>query len=354
MEQKPDKNNILLSICIPTFNRAPLLKMAVESVLSQIDETKSDQVEIIISDNASTDGTAAVMEGIRKASKAQIRYFLNESNVGAENNFLLSVERARGQYAWILGSDDLVAPGALKSIVQELREPAQVDIYFCEKEDFYLSPDRPMRFRRIMRSPRESIYDFRSKQTVDEYFSKNKRLIAYCNFISNIVFSRAKWLGVTDKEEFVGTEYVHVYVFQSILWGNDPGIMKYLPFPLVRRRWGTDGLAEPESRMIQDVKMFRRIAEEVFPDKKYVRLIDKLVLINDGYSWAVRAKINDRWGFYLKLFPLLWRYYWDLPLFWLKIVPLLFVPNLVLKIMRNFYRKIVKGEPVSAREMFDS
>ncbi|MBN3033568.1 MAG: glycosyltransferase family 2 protein [Candidatus Saganbacteria bacterium] len=344
----------LLSICIPTYNRAQLLKMAVESVLAQIDGTIGDGVEIIVSDNASTDESALIVERLKQGSGATIKYFVNEKNVGSERNFLLAVERASGRYVWMLGSDDMLAPGALKVIMQEIKKSEPVDIYFCEKKDFYRTPDRPMRFRRIMKYLEAKVFDFKERQTIDEYFRRNKRLIAYCNFISNIIFKRKAWLRIEQKEKYVGTQYIHVYIFQSILWGKKPGVMKYLPLPLVMRGWGNNPPVEFGERLEVDMQIYRRIAEDVFADKKYVRLIDELVIKNDGFSWAVRAVINDRWNYCFKLFPLLWEYYWELPLFWLKIVPLLFVPGFILRILRGSYRIMVKGESLSARELLEA
>jgi len=357
---KQGNNSVLLSICIPTYNRAEPLKEAVESVLAQAAEVRAEELEIIISDNASTDETDAVVNKLQKNAKPAIKYYKNEKNVGMDNNCQLLIERACGRYVWLLGSDDLLAAGSLKSVLRELAGPDQVDLYLGEKEDFYLTPDRPMRKQKVMALEKAEVFDFSRKETIDRYFKANKKLIAYCNFISIVIFKRERWLRVKNKQLFVGTFYLHLYVFQSLLWGSEPGTMKYLPVPLVRRRWGTDGAHEfeqykslpfAEVRLRQDVLIYRQIAAAVFADRKYVRLIDGMVIRNDGFSWAVRTKIEGGWRFYFVVFPLLWGYYWDQPLFWLKIVPLLFIPNFMLRIMRGLYRQTVKGELLSAREM---
>lgn len=354
---------ILLSICIPTYNRAQSLQETIESVLAQVDKTNMDKLEIIVSDNASTDETGVVMNSIIKKAKPAIKYFINEKNVGMDNNCQSLVERACGRYVWLLGSDDLLSSGALKRVLWELASQEQVDLYLGEKEDFYLTPDQPMRKRKIVASNKEAVFDFSEKEAVDRYFKANKKLIAYCNFISNIIFRREKWLRVKNKERFIGTFYLHLYVFQALLWGGEPGTMKYLPVLLVQRRWGNDrihefkqykGLPFAEVRLRQDVLIYRQVAASVFTDKKYIRLIDEMVVKNDAFSWAVRLKITARSRFYFKVFPFLWGFYWSLPVFWLKIVPLLFIPNTVLMFMRASYRKLVKGEPLSAKELLEA
>ncbi|MFA6548459.1 MAG: glycosyltransferase family 2 protein [Candidatus Margulisiibacteriota bacterium] len=341
----------LLSIGIPTYNRALLLKQAVESILAQAEKNMQDTLEIVISDNASTDDTSAVVAALQAESQITINYFKNERNFDFDANMLLVVERSHGKYVWVLGDDDLLALRSLKNVMQELCTNVQIDLYLGEKEDFLLTPDRPMHFRRIMRSLLPEVFDFNQKENIEKYFKNNKKLIAYCNYISNIIFKREKWLCVKNKEEYLGSGYIHLYAFWSLLWGRDPGKMKCLPLPLVNRRWGSDGLTDPEARLKQDILMYHRIAKAIFNDKKYVYMIDDMVIRNDGFSWAVRVKLNSPKRFWTLILPLMFTYYWDHVLFWTKIVPLAFIPNLLLGLMRWIYRKEIKGEPISAQEL---
>lgn len=341
----------LLSICIPTYNRAPLLQQALESILAQAEPAMRDALEIVISDNASTDGTDSVVAALRAKSLVEIKYFKNMDNVGFDGNCLKAVERATGQYVWLLGSDDLLSSNALPFLLKELGRKEAVDIYLSEKEDFLLLPDHPMRFRRFMKYPGEITFDFRRKGALDSYFKQNKKLIAYLNYISTVVFKRAGWLGVEDKESYIGSGYVHLYVFWSMLWGKAPGIMKYLPVPLVNRRWGNDGSVDPEMRLTQDVKMYRWIAEKVFTNSRHIYLIDDMVIRNDGFSWAVRAKLKSPQRFWFVILPFMFKYYWGHILFWVKIIPLAFMPNLLVGLMRWIYRKEVKGEPIDTQEI---
>ena len=69
----------LVSILIPTFNRAMLLKRAVESVLKQ----DYPNIEIIISDNASEDNTTDIVNSF---SSEKIKYIKREKNIGAVLN----------------------------------------------------------------------------------------------------------------------------------------------------------------------------------------------------------------------------------------------------------------------------
>jgi glycosyltransferase involved in cell wall biosynthesis len=109
-----------LSICIPTFNRAGRLALLVEALASQ---TKAgglqNQVEVVLSDNASTDETGRLGEGWA-AENPFIHYFRNRWNIGGEPNFIRSIERARGKFVWVLGDDEHVSERALVRLLAYL------------------------------------------------------------------------------------------------------------------------------------------------------------------------------------------------------------------------------------------
>ncbi len=110
----------LLSLCIPTFNRAPFLTELLEALLPQLTPPDS-AVELVISDNASTDGTAAVLENFQRRG-LPLRVARNPENLGADENFLRCHALARGRYLWLLGDDDLPMPSAVPQLVSLLQQ----------------------------------------------------------------------------------------------------------------------------------------------------------------------------------------------------------------------------------------
>jgi len=116
-----DMSSPKLSICIPTYNRSGRLDVLLRSVADQVSALGlEEKVEIVISDNASTDSTQKVGEKWT-ARYPFIRYFRNSSNFGGEPNFVLSIERATGEFAWVLGDDDRIREGALARILSYLQ-----------------------------------------------------------------------------------------------------------------------------------------------------------------------------------------------------------------------------------------
>jgi len=90
-------NNVLLSICIPTYNRAEYLKITLNSIVSQKMFFENDIVEIIVSDNCSSDNTKEVVDVFVKTFGNKIRYYRNNENI-KDANFETVLSYGKGQF----------------------------------------------------------------------------------------------------------------------------------------------------------------------------------------------------------------------------------------------------------------
>jgi glycosyltransferase involved in cell wall biosynthesis len=118
----------LLSVCIPTYNGARRIESALYSLAPQI-AALGDEVELIVSDNCSADDTREVVERARQWGP--IRYHRNDPNVGQARNVLrLANELARGEFAWVLGDDDIVREGGVARVVRVLKENPDIDYVY--------------------------------------------------------------------------------------------------------------------------------------------------------------------------------------------------------------------------------
>jgi glycosyltransferase involved in cell wall biosynthesis len=116
----------LVTIGIPVFNDEKYVSEAIADILSQ---TYSN-LEIIISDNCSTDRT----EGICReyASKDErIRYVRQESNIGQHGNFKYLLDHANGQYFMWAASDDRCNPEFIESLVESMEGDPNSAVAFC-------------------------------------------------------------------------------------------------------------------------------------------------------------------------------------------------------------------------------
>jgi glycosyltransferase involved in cell wall biosynthesis len=94
------------SICIPNYNYERFLGRTIQSVLDQ----DHRELEILVSDNASTDGSVGV---VRKFDDPRVHLRVNACNVGFAGNLDRSARMASGELMIMLSSDDLMRAGAL-------------------------------------------------------------------------------------------------------------------------------------------------------------------------------------------------------------------------------------------------
>lgn len=113
----------LLSICIPTYNRASYLSKNLERLKSLLIENNVINIcTITISNNASTDETDKVInEFIRKNKNIQINYHLQDINAGAKKNLLYVIDKSPSEYIMLLGDDDYIHEEYFKRVLQEIR-----------------------------------------------------------------------------------------------------------------------------------------------------------------------------------------------------------------------------------------
>jgi glycosyltransferase involved in cell wall biosynthesis len=105
------------SILIPTFNRANFIEKTVESALSQTYEN----IEVIVVDNKSTDGTWSILQ-VLATKDSRLKIYQNEVNVGPVRNWLRCIEYANGYYGKILWSDDLISADFLEKTIPFLED----------------------------------------------------------------------------------------------------------------------------------------------------------------------------------------------------------------------------------------
>lgn len=108
----PVTNNPQVSVIIAAYNCAPYLALAVESALAQ----EGVNVEVVIVDDASTDGTAEVARRYEKTGR--VRLLMNEVNRGPSFSRNRAIQAARGDWVAQLDGDDWFASGRLATLLQ--------------------------------------------------------------------------------------------------------------------------------------------------------------------------------------------------------------------------------------------
>ena len=111
IQTRPDPTHApKVTIAIPTFNREGYLQQAIDSALAQ----SYANIEVLVSDNASTDGTAALLQ---RFSDPRVRVLRQAQNIGMMPNWNACLNAASGLYFIMLSDDDLLDPGAIDAMV---------------------------------------------------------------------------------------------------------------------------------------------------------------------------------------------------------------------------------------------
>ncbi len=131
---------MILSVVIPSWNRAHLVCEAIDSALNQ----RPGEVEVIVVDDASTDGTADRLED-RYGDAIQLLRLGNRSGAGAARN--AGVALGRGDFVAFLDSDDVWLPGKLDAELRVFERFPQAEAVLSDSQNFFEhQPDGPSRF----------------------------------------------------------------------------------------------------------------------------------------------------------------------------------------------------------------
>jgi glycosyltransferase involved in cell wall biosynthesis len=146
IDQRTDYND-LVSIGVPVYNGERFIEEMLRSLLAQ----SYPEVEIIISDNASTDRTAEICRAYEKVD-TRIRFFCNTKNMGAAQNYNRVFALSRGPYFKWQAVDDLCEPEFLSKCVAAFRNHPEIVLAYTKAFVIDLDgnqldmDDTPMRF----------------------------------------------------------------------------------------------------------------------------------------------------------------------------------------------------------------
>jgi glycosyltransferase involved in cell wall biosynthesis len=125
----------LVTIAIPTFNRASWLGDCIRSALAQ----SYQRLEVLVSDNASTDETALVLS---RFSDERLRVVRQPTNIGANANWNACLAEAKGAYIVFLPDDDRISPWLLERCVALIGREPKIPVVMALGEAHVVARDR--------------------------------------------------------------------------------------------------------------------------------------------------------------------------------------------------------------------
>jgi abequosyltransferase len=213
-------SQIKLSICIATLNRSAFIAATLESIISQA----TDEVEIVVLDGGSSDGTQLVIQQFQNRFP-RLRYFRQDTNNGVDQDFATAVELAHGEYCWLFSDDDLLLPGAIKSALDAIRTCFAVLIANAEVRDVDMAK---VLVPKVLPFNADKIY----RPAESQLFLAD--VANYMTFIGCVIIKRQFWCA-GEKNKYFGSHFVHVgVVFHDPL----PADACVLSRPLISVRYG--------------------------------------------------------------------------------------------------------------------
>ena len=326
--QKP-----LLSICIPTYNRSIYLNKALDSIFSQIntDEEIKNLVEVVISDNASTDDTNTIVKKYIESGN-KITYTRNEKNVGFDLNVLNVVTCASGDYCWYLGDDDMIVEGGIKLMCSKLASD-KYDIVCLNAAPI---TDTPITIAGVT---------FNDKNCIEVTEHNDFFFRGFCQGgFSVLVFKRALWLEQLDSKNFL--EYWLYYETVIKILPVTKKTMLFIQEPLIMTgqdcRWSENG-AELYT-FINSNRLIERMAQFGFDKKR----IDAFLTKNYRKTILILLRAKGH-GLALNKNNLLFIYEHSrhIGIFLLFVVTLIyFIPNNIIVFVRDTKKRLFRKQAI--------
>lgn len=270
-----------LSICIPTYNRDRFLDEALASIAAQ---GALDNVEVVISDNASSDDTQAVVARWRDKLPCALNYFRFDANQGADANFLHVIAIANGEYCWLLGSDDKLADGAVAALLPHLSDTA----ILLGDYDLYATDMRTLIARRkTLSCAPGSTFTLTDAAAFERYLADAHELSSLFAYISTLIVRKREWDAVETRAEFMGSAWIHVTKALE-MFGNG-GKLTYVGKTLIQNRSGNDSFLEEVGfirRMMIDLD-YMRICDQIFATAPAMRRVMKAWLERRFFRWPL-------------------------------------------------------------------
>jgi len=195
-----------LTIGIPAYNLERTISKTLDSIIDQI-KTSYD-IEILISDNCSTDDTAKLVKQYQKKHPKLISYYKQTENIGYSGNLAAVFDKAKGTYVWLCG-DDAFMDGGLESFYKLIKDiesskkqlPATILTKAVSTNDIVVDSPQITYQEEVSGNNfyYKDIYELRSKERVS--------IVIAC-FLSVTIIKKDEWDRVLENIDLEG-DYPH-------------------------------------------------------------------------------------------------------------------------------------------------
>jgi len=320
-------NSKILTVGIPTYNGSTLISTALDSVLKQISSGLETRVDILISDNASSDGVGEIIHAYQANHPTLIQYSRNDSNIGFDRNVDILFKKASGKYIWMLGDDDALEEGALLYVLDILDKYPSLMAIQVNFDKYDLKLEKIVQQVSIP----EDLY-CRDAET----FLINSK--GRWGAVSSLIINKDAW-NSEDLSNGFGSQITFAFALFKILRRGDSYIIKQ---PLVKVRDGSEhNVKRGDGDALLRIALASGTLYHQMRDMGYSSKIIRWHLKADrpyAYNAIPLAKL---WGIKNKLVVVkkLIAVH-NGPVLWLKWFPVVFCPDPIFKIIYLFKKAV--------------
>ncbi len=315
----------LLSICIPTYNRAPFLRECLESALESA--AGHPEVEILVVDNASADDTPALIERFQQRCP-QIRYHRHATNIGGESNFYAAAQLATGEYIWLLGDDDKLFPHAIPLALRHLEQGYD---FLVSNFSVWTNDFSAIKLKNMMPLRCDTVFD-----DSDHLLAS---LSVQLGYISAVIIKKTLFLTPAreDYDAYAAYGMAFLYVVYASLAAHCHGL--YLSDPLLCNRANPGGWSEEawDKVFITGTRLvFSRLQELGYSAFAVRAAHDRL--LRDFVIRTILGRVRDSqstWPLLKLMFPDFKRYWF----FWAVCIPAALTPPPLLHLVTRIIRE---------------
>jgi glycosyltransferase involved in cell wall biosynthesis len=316
-----------LTIGIPVFNGENTISETLDSVVQSF----PFDVEILISDNDSTDNTASIVKSFSDKF-SNIIYYKNEKNLGPDINFDLVVKKSSGDFVWLLGADDEIATGGIRAVLEVIENFKFIDAIFVNYS---------LHNRDTLECLVYKVLDIKSDvfcRNSDEFLNT---VTVYPNFVSSIVVRKSKWL-MYSSSDFFGTFWVQYAMLMKVV---ESGQSYCISTPYVMNRGKAyNGPNEANENgiaiqvLLNLIDIIKSLPQDAFSNNSILKAC------KEGHKYFFKKIFSSRRNglilsksLIIKLIAAFGTY----PMFWLVELPLLFAPRVFHYWVWRFYKSDV-------------
>ncbi len=276
----------LVSILIPNYNYARYLPECLDSVLSQT----YNNIECVISDNASTDNSWEIIESYKEKFKKRgyiFKTFHNEKNMGSSFNCIQCRDNSTGDYIYYLCSDDSIEPTLIESAMNVFARSDEIGLVIFNRNDM---DEKGIK--------KESIPFYNESCIIPGEAQAAVFMMAGVAVFSQCIYKKSKLKMITSLDKnarFVGDWYLN---FRMCMVSD----VAYIKKPLYNYRQHGESEASisidsmlaifEEFVMINDFVDIAKAFDKNAPIERYDKAVKKIGGIALRYSYSALRKSN--------------------------------------------------------------